>query len=209
MRDKAVIEDDLFRGLSSIGGVSTEVLRGTRLGINYSGVKKWAQLSHIVAIGSGYDERQRGATGVDLKMALAPFFSPDQSGWDRLLPVLRVLSWLTHLWIAIPMQSPPSRYIPPSRLSTTRGKSPAHPIHESTGEWLSDCQTFLLGARSTEYLSVRRIQSQKTPAWRAVASCLPPASACTTYPDLFAAAESAARPSPKTDRTLPSTRPSS
>jgi hypothetical protein len=47
------------------------------------GIQDRLQLADIVPVGSGYDQRQRGATPVDQHMALAPIFFPGLSGWVR------------------------------------------------------------------------------------------------------------------------------
>ena len=43
-------------------------------------------LGDVMSMGPGDGKRQRDATGVHQKMALASLFSPDLSGLDRLLP---------------------------------------------------------------------------------------------------------------------------
>ena len=98
-------------------------------------------LGHIVSIGSGHDERERDATGVHQKMALAPFFFPDPSDSFRRPPEPEVLWSSIHRWTSIPRQSLPSRRTQPDRASRVPGALRPDPIPENTGEWRWDSKT--------------------------------------------------------------------
>ena len=66
--------------LTVIGLVSTQVLPASAFGFYDFGVQYRRQLSHIVAICSGYEYRQRDAMAFDEQMPLAAVFSPGQLG---------------------------------------------------------------------------------------------------------------------------------
>jgi hypothetical protein len=76
------------------------------------------QLSYIMPISPGYDDRQRDAKLVYQQMAFASFFSPGPSGSDQPPPELKGL-WSWHYqYSAITRRCPPFHHIPPTRLAT-------------------------------------------------------------------------------------------
>ena len=66
--------------LTVIALVSTQVLPASAFGFCDFGIQYRRQLSHIVAICSGYEYRQRDAMAFDEEMPLAAVFSPGQLG---------------------------------------------------------------------------------------------------------------------------------
>jgi len=84
--------DDLQGALASIPRVGTQMFaaplaRG--LALDHDGAEQLLQLRDIMPVCPGHDEGQRDTTAVHQQVALAAFFSPDQSGWLRrpLVPV--------------------------------------------------------------------------------------------------------------------------
>jgi hypothetical protein len=76
------------------------------------------QLSYIMPISPGDDDRQRDATLFYQHMAFASFFSPCPSGSDQPPPEPKVL-WSWHYqYSAITRICPPCHHIPPTRLAT-------------------------------------------------------------------------------------------
>ena len=58
---------------------------------NDDGIEHCDKLADVMSIGPGNDQRQRDATTVHQKVALASFFSPGLSGLGRRLPAQGVL----------------------------------------------------------------------------------------------------------------------
>ena len=58
---------------------------------NDDGIKDCGELTDVMSMGPGDDQRQRDATAVHQKMPLASLFSPGLLGSDRLLPVREAL----------------------------------------------------------------------------------------------------------------------
>ena len=58
---------------------------------NDDGIKDCGELTYVMSMGPGDDQRQRDATAVHQKMPLASLFSPGLLGSDRLLPVREAL----------------------------------------------------------------------------------------------------------------------
>lgn len=58
---------------------------------NDNGIEHGGELTDIMSMGPGHDQRQRDATSVHQKVALASLFSPYLSGSARRLPVPAVL----------------------------------------------------------------------------------------------------------------------
>ena len=75
--------DDLQGSLAAISGIGAKVLAASnswRLALDHDGLQHMVELRDVMPIGSGHDERQRDATAVHQKVALAPLFFPDPSG---------------------------------------------------------------------------------------------------------------------------------
>lgn len=86
MRDVAVCLDDRHGRAAAIPGVRTQMLAaslGWRLALDHDGLEHRIELSNVMSVGPGHDERQRDTTAVDQEVALAAIFSPDQSDWLR------------------------------------------------------------------------------------------------------------------------------
>src|SRR5258708_3062811 len=86
MSNVAVALDDLQRRLATISGIQAQMLGaplGRRLALDHDGGQGRLELGDIMPVRSGHDERQGAATPVDHQITVAPFFSPDRSGWVR------------------------------------------------------------------------------------------------------------------------------
>ena len=106
------------------------------------------QLSYIVPIRPGDDDRQRDATLFHQQMAFASFFSPGPSGSDQQLPEPEVLWSLHYQYSAKTRICPPFHHIPPARLATWPGRPQPFPTVESRHERNWGCHTSLLGGPS-------------------------------------------------------------
>ena len=87
--------NDVERRLAGVARVGTQVLVAPLRRIDpldHDGLKHRLELRHIMAMGSGHDERQRDATTVDQQMALAAIFFPDLLDWGQRLTVPEALS---------------------------------------------------------------------------------------------------------------------
>ena len=72
------------RQLHTVARISTQVFVAALFGIGALDdhrIKHRLDLRHIVHVGTGDHQRQRGATPVHQQVALAPIFFPDPSGW--------------------------------------------------------------------------------------------------------------------------------
>ena len=58
---------------------------------NDDGIKDCGELTYVMSMGPGDDQRQRDAMAVHQEMTLASLFFPGLSGSDRLLPVREAL----------------------------------------------------------------------------------------------------------------------
>ena len=95
VRDVAMGFNDVERRFAVVARVGTQVLVAPLRRIDpldHDGLKHRLELRHIMAMGSGHDERQRDATTVDQQMALAAIFSPDPWDWGQRLTVPEALS---------------------------------------------------------------------------------------------------------------------
>ena len=104
VRYLAVFFDDLQGRRSCVARVGTQVLVAPEREIgflNHDGIEHSLQLRHIMPVGSCHDERQRDAISVHQKMALAPIFFPDLSGWVRRFAVPVALSSSPRQYFAI------------------------------------------------------------------------------------------------------------
>ena len=86
MRDVSMRQDHSHGTFAPITRIGTQMFRAPLSGswtLDNNGIKHRLHLRYIVHVGSRHDERQRDATPVHQKVALAAIFSPDRSGWVR------------------------------------------------------------------------------------------------------------------------------
>src|SRR5476649_1735981 len=86
MRNVSTATDRLLGGSTTEGGVGAKMLLGTSADARpaqHQRVGYGFELSDIMMIGCGHDDRQRDATGVDQQHSLAPLFFPDPSASAR------------------------------------------------------------------------------------------------------------------------------
>ena len=80
-REIAVSDDRLLGRLSVISLVSIEEATGRSLrGHHDNGIEDGTELSNVIPVCSGHDQRQRDATPVHQQMSLAAIFFPDPLG---------------------------------------------------------------------------------------------------------------------------------
>ena len=92
VRNVAMVQDDPHGRFASIARVCTQMLVAPLrrcLALDHDGLKHRIDLSDVVLIGPGHDDRQRDATPVHQQVSLAPFFFPDRSDCGRPLLVPR------------------------------------------------------------------------------------------------------------------------
>ena len=86
VRNVAMRFDDLQCTPAAVAVVGAKVLAASnawRLALDHDCAKHLIELSDVMSIRPGHDERQRDATAVHQQVSLAPLFFPDPSGWVR------------------------------------------------------------------------------------------------------------------------------
>jgi len=151
MRDIIPVDYALVCRFTVIAFVGAEMLKLVCCwlwSLNDNAIQYGFQLSYIVPIRPGDDDRQRDATLFHQQMAFASFFSPGPSGSDQPPPEPKVL-WSWHYrYSAITRICPPFHYIPPTRLATWPGIPQPFPTGESRHERNWGCHIPLWGGPS-------------------------------------------------------------
>jgi len=133
----------LVRRLTIIAFVAAKVLRllCRRLwSLNDSAIQDDFQLSYVVPIRPGYDDRQRDATLFHQQMAFASFFFPGPSGSDQPPLVPEVLWSWRYQDFATTRICPPFHHIQPTRLATWPEKLRPFPTAENRHGRNWDCR---------------------------------------------------------------------
>ena len=108
------------------------------------------QLSYIMPIRPGYDERERDATLFHQQMTFASFFSPYPSGSDQPSPGPKALCSWRYQYFAITRICPPFHHIPPTRLAIWPEIPRPFPTGESRHGWNWGYHTPLWGEPSID-----------------------------------------------------------
>lgn len=81
-RDVLSLFDNLSCWLAEIPLVGTQVLLALGT-LDDDLIQHHLQLTYVLSMSSGHDDRQRDSTTVHQQVTLASIFFPDPSGWDR------------------------------------------------------------------------------------------------------------------------------
>jgi hypothetical protein len=134
MRDILPVDYALACRFTVIAFVGAEMLEHVCCwlwSLNDNAIQYGFQLSYIMPIRPGDDDRQRDAMLFHQQMAFASFFSPGPSGSDQQLPEPKVL-WSWHCQCSARTRiCPPFHHIPPARLATWPGIPRPFPTDES------------------------------------------------------------------------------
>ena len=153
VRNISPLNYDLHCIFAIIGFVGAEMMGLIRCRFrpfNDNGIQNDFQLSYIMPICPGYDERERDATLFHQQMTFASFFFPYPSGSDQPSPGPKALCSWRHQYFAITRICPPFHRIPPTRLAI-RPKIPRpFPTGESRHGWNWGYHTPLWGEPSIE-----------------------------------------------------------
>ena len=162
--------------------VATKVLRliCCRLwSFNDNVIQDGLQLSYILPIRPGDDERERDATLFYPHMAFVSLFSPCPSGSDQPLPGPKVLYSWRYQYAAITRICLPSHHIPPTRLATWPEMLRPFPTGESMHGWNWDCHIPLWGEPSIDSRCGEHKQYLQIPCENPEAFCRHPFSGDT------------------------------
>ena len=134
MRDIVPVDYALvcrFTVIAFVGAKMLKLVCRWLWSLNDNVIQYGFQLSYIMPISPGYDDRQRDAMLFYQQMAFASFFFPCPSGSDQPPPEPKVL-WSWHYqYSAITRRCPPFHHIPPTRLATWPEIPRPFPIGES------------------------------------------------------------------------------
>jgi len=154
----------MMRRITRISGIGAQIEehRTVLFRRKYPGSQYGINLSNIVPIRPGDDDRQRDATLVDQQMAFGAIFFPYPSGSVRRFPWPKELSSWSRQCFATPRRFPPSRRTRQVPASTTQEKSPLAPMcgNKRAPNWHSQIAllvTLSIGCRFSEHTQSPRI----------------------------------------------------
>lgn len=196
-------------GIACVGAQMLATPLGCRRAREHEGIQHRLQLTDVMSVGAGHDQRQRNATTVYQQMSLAAIFSPDPSDWGRRLPVPAAPSSWRHQCFASakrPLQGRRTRLGP--RATAPRTHRPSA-IREITGEPRWRSRTAQQGSPSIGIPCAGRKRWLQTPSGTTWVCDPRPACGHTLAPDRELSQAARAPRAPKTRPSLPTTAPSS
>jgi len=138
MRDIVPVDYALvcrFTVIAFVGAKMLELVRRWLWSLNDNVIQYGFQLSYIMPIRPGDDDRQRDAMLFHQQMAFASFFSPGPSGSDQPPPEPKALWSWRYQYFATTRICPPFHHIPPTRPARWPEIPRTFPTAESRHGW--------------------------------------------------------------------------
>ena len=208
VRDIAPVDYALacrFAIIAFVGAKMMGLIRCRLWSFNDNIIQDDFQLSYIVPIRPGDDDRERDATLFHQQMAFASFFFPYPSGSDQPPPVPKALWSWRYQYFANAMICLPFHRIPPTRLAIWPEIPQPFPTGESKHGWNWGCHTALWGALSIGNRCGEHKQFLQIPGDNLTAFCHHLFSGYKICSGPWSVAVREASPAPKNHRKQPMT----